>query len=97
MIESEKFEPIIVICPYTTFGKDLMEKEMKYAMSFFKKKGYRTVSTYNKKSKLWIDVKKTINPDIVFFTNPHHITKSEYYINNYLDRLTCYVPYSFQV
>jgi CDP-glycerol glycerophosphotransferase (TagB/SpsB family) len=42
-------------------------------------------------------VKKVINPDIVFFTNPHKLTKKEYYITNYRDRLTCYVPYSFQV
>ena len=38
-----------------------------------------------------------IQPDIVIFTNPHRLTKDEYYITNYRDTLTCYAPYAFVV
>jgi hypothetical protein len=93
----ERFEPLVVICPYTIHGDDNMYNEMNQAYTNFKAQGYNVVKTYNEQSDTWLDVKKEINPDIVFFTNPHKLTKPEYYINNFLDCLTCYVPYAFVV
>jgi CDP-glycerol glycerophosphotransferase (TagB/SpsB family) len=43
----------------------------------------------------WLDVKQEVRPDIVFFTNPHKLTKDEYYITHFTDCLTCYAPYNF--
>ncbi|MEA2016528.1 MAG: CDP-glycerol glycerophosphotransferase family protein, partial [Actinomycetota bacterium] len=62
---------------------------------YFDQKGYNPISTYNRTTRKWFDVKKEIKPDIVFFTVPYPFAKDEYYITNYLDSLTCYVPYAF--
>jgi len=98
MLESsERFEPFIVICPYVTYGRDIMLKEMDDAIEFFKLKKFAVIQTYNSESNVWLDVKKEIDPDIVFFTNPHKLTRPEYYITNYMDKLTCYVPYGFMI
>lgn len=92
-----RFNPIIIICPYINYGDENMHLEMSRAYSLFKSKGYNVISTYLESSKNFIDVKNEIKPDIVFFTNPHSITHKEYYINNFVDTLTCYVQYSFHV
>lgn len=95
MEQDSRFEPIVVVCPYTMYGEENMLKEMEKAFKTFSEKGYKVVKTYNEVTKEWMEVRKEINPDIVFFTNPHNLTGSKYYITSYLDKLTCYVPYAF--
>lgn len=90
-----RFDPVIVICPYTKFGDDIMFKEMNLCENLFTKKKYPYINTYKSDGE-WLNVKGEVNPDIVFFTNPWKLTMDEYYILNYLDRLTCYVPYGFK-
>ena len=92
-----RYDPYIVICPYTDYDSETMFREMKIAIKFFSEKQYSIINTYNEINKTWIDIKKTLEPDIVFFTNPHLLTKKEYYITNFLDTLTCYCQYSFHV
>jgi len=95
--DNERFEPIIVICPYITNGQAIMLKEMELSYNFFENKNYKIKKTYNEATDEWLDVKAIIQPDIVFFTNPHNLTRKEYYITNWQDTLTCYVPYGFKV
>lgn len=97
MEKDERFDPIVVVCPYMSYGEENMLNEMNNAYNSFKKKGYNIIKSLNEKTGKWLDVKKDINPDIVFFTNPHKLTKKEYYILNFIDTLTCYVQYSFHV
>lgn len=97
MIEDEKFDPILVICPYTVYGHEVMIETMDRAEKFIKEKGYNYIRTFNSDNDSWLDVKKELKPDIVFFTNPHNLTRKEYLILNYLDILTCYVPYGFML
>ncbi|KAA6340144.1 hypothetical protein EZS27_011968 [termite gut metagenome] len=97
MLNSKKFEPVIVICPYIVYGEECMLTDMREAYCYFMNKGYNTVQTYDEQTEKWLNVKKEIQPDIIFFTNPHKLTKEEYYITNYIDLLTCYVPYSSMV
>ena len=66
-------------------------------LNYFVNSGYSTLSSYDEEKDSWIDIKKTTNPDIVFFKNPNRITFDKYYINEFKDRLTCYVPYAFVV
>jgi hypothetical protein len=96
MEQYERFEPIVIVCPYVAYGDEIMLHEMNQAYQAFKQKGYNIIKTLGDNGK-WLDVKKEINPDIIFFTNPHNLTKKEYYITSYMDALTCYVPYFFQV
>ena len=97
MEKDERFEPIVVVCPYIVSGEETMLREMNQAYNSFTLKGYNVVKTYNENDKKWLNVKEEVQPDIVFFTNPHKLTKDEYYITNFLDCLTCYVQYSFHI
>lgn len=91
----ERFEPVVVICPYTVYGEEAMYQELEKAYDSVIKKGYDAVKSYNTQTKKWLDVKKELKPDIIFFTNPHKLTKDSYYITNFKNCLTCYVPYNF--
>jgi len=95
--KDERFEPIIVICPYTIYNHSNMLKEMELSYNLFINKKYRVIKTFLEETNEWLNVKKQIQPDIIFFTNPHDITRFDYLINNFLDRLTCYVQYSFPI
>ncbi|MEA2016527.1 MAG: CDP-glycerol--glycerophosphate glycerophosphotransferase, partial [Actinomycetota bacterium] len=95
MLDDDRFDPSIVICPYTPFGKKIMNQFMDEAFIVFERKGYKPIRAYNSTTGKWLDVKNEMKPDIIFFTNPHYLTKKEYYISHYLNSLTCYVPYAF--
>lgn len=95
--QDERFEPIVMVCPVIDHGVDNMKYEMDKTYDLMISKGYNVIKTYTGKNNNFLDVKKEINPDIVFFTNPHGLTRSEYYIKNFKDTLTCYVQYSFHI
>lgn len=97
MNQDERFEPIVIVCPYIVYGEENMLRDMNQAYEGFKTKDYNVKKTLDDKTREWLDVKKEIKPDIVFFTNPWGLTKPEYLINNFLDSLTCYVPYFYHV
>ena len=93
-LSNKLFNPTIAIIPYTMYGDKIMVEDINNTFKYFLKKKYNVINTYNNKTKTFIDIKEKLKPDIIFFTNPHKITKDEYYINNfYQDTLTCYVPY----
>lgn len=97
MLKDKRFEPIVVVCPYTPYGKEVMLRDMNQAYNSFKEKGYNVVKSLNEETGAWLNVKKELKPDLVFFTNPWKLTKNKYSITNFNDTLTCYVPYFFQV
>ncbi len=97
MENDERFEPIVIVCPYLAYGKETMLKEMSETYNLFIQKDYNVLKSYDTEIDKWLDVKKEIMPDIIFFTNPHSFAKDEYYITNYPDCLTCYVQYSFHI
>jgi hypothetical protein len=95
--KSERYEPIVIICPFITKGENFMLKELKKGVEFSIKSKYNYLLAYNESESTVIDVKKRIKPDIIFFTNPNNLTYKEFLIYNFLDKLTCYVPYSFRI
>lgn len=96
MLKDDFFEPIILICPYMQYGKEFSFQSMEDAYSFFSSKGYSVVSSYNHSERSWVSL-EDLNTDIVFFTNPHNLTKREYYESAYCNYLSCYVPYSHDI
>jgi len=96
MEKNERFHPIIIVCPYITYGSTNMHREMIKTFNSFKNKRYNVIKTFNESTGKWLDVKKEINPDIVFFTNPWDLTRPEYLIQNFKKTLTCYIPYGFK-
>lgn len=95
MLEDPFFEPEILICPYTVYGEERMLEDMQQAYNYFISKGY-PVQKSRKADGSWITLDE-LKPDIVFFTNPHNLTRKEYYEDAYLNYLSCYVPYSHDV
>ena len=90
----KRYNPTIVVVPYINYEKNVMIKEMKQTFLYFKNKNYNIIKSYDNKNNLYVDIKTKLQPDIVFFTNPHKITTDDFYIYNYFkDTLTCYVPY----
>lgn len=96
-LEDKQYDPIIVVVPVADYDNVTMHNEMELAIDFFTKNGYKVVKSWNEEHKQWINIKSELNPDIVFFSNPWpSMSRPEYYIYNFLDRLTCYVPYGFK-
>ncbi|HAH54138.1 MAG TPA: CDP-glycerol--glycerophosphate glycerophosphotransferase, partial [Flavobacterium sp.] len=94
MLQHPRFEPKVFVCPVVNFGMENMLFEMDKAFEAFKNKRYDVIKTYNKETGEYLDIKSTFSPDIVFFTNPHEgLQDYRYYINQFANTLTCYVPY----
>lgn len=92
--EDKRFNPVVLVCPYVMYGEDVMLNDMENAYNSFKHRGYNVLKAL-KDDNTWVDVKNELKPDIIFFTNPHNLTKPQYYIYNFQEYLTCYVPYNF--
>lgn len=93
----EKFDPVIVICPYNSYGRETMLRYMNQAFEYFSSKGYNVAKTLDEKTGNWLNVKKEIKPDIVFFSVHWNLTRPEYQIQNYTKILTCYSTYTFVI
>lgn len=96
MEESDLFDPIVLVCPIINFGKENMLAQMNACYKLMKEKGYNVRKSYNANDNTYLDVRKDINPDIIFYTNPYKgLIDDRYFIDKYPDILTVYVPYSY--
>lgn len=95
MEKDQRFDPLVIVCPYIVGSESNMQREMDQAYESFKKEGYKVIKTLKENGE-WLDVKHEIRPDLVCFTNPWNLTRPEYLITNFMDTLTCYVPYGFK-
>ena len=95
MEKHPRFEPVILVCPIVNYGRVNMLKNMEESLLYYKKKGFRVLKSYDEKTDSYLDVRKTLNPDIIFFTNPYKgLIDDQYFITEFQDKLTIYVPYS---
>ena len=89
-----RFNPIILVCPIVNYGKENMLENLEASYNTFKKKGYHVIRSYNKEKDKYVDLREDLHPDIIFYTNPYKgLIDDRYYIDNYDDVLTVYVPY----
>lgn len=98
MKDSPRYHPYVVILPYSSFkgfmGAETIETVRKTEV-FIRSKGYEYIIPYNETTRKWEDIKYTHNPDIVFYSSPYKDNIPEYYVYNYLDKGTFYIPYGF--
>jgi hypothetical protein len=95
MLRHPRFEPVIFVCPVVNYGMDNMLFEMDKSFESFKKKGYNVIRTFDIETGKYLDIKKTFSPDIIFFTNPYQSLQDyRFYIKQFPNILTCYVPYA---
>lgn len=96
MVKHPRFEPIILVCPIVNYGRNNMLYRMEQCYSYFQKKGYNTIRAYNESTDTYVDVRKNLSPDIIFYTNPYEgLIDDRYFITKYTDILTAYVPYYY--
>lgn len=95
MCESQLFDPIVIVCPWMHPKEDTVDEEYEKAINYCRQNDYKFLTTATDKDAL-IEVKSKVKPDIVFFSIPYDITHNKCKIFNYLDTLTCYVPYSIR-
>lgn len=95
MLKDPFFEPEILVCPYTPYGEERMLEDMEQAYDYFKEKGYLVRKSRNEDGS-WIKLEE-LKPDLVFFTNPHNLTRKEYYEDAYLNYLSCYAGYGMPI
>ena len=98
MENSDVFDPIVVLTPYNVnlfYDRAETMRVMEQSALYVEKNHYRFISAYDAEAKRWVDVKKLIDPDVVFFSKPYKDTLYQYHIYNFTDRLTCYAPYGF--
>lgn len=95
MLRHPRFEPEIFVCPVLDYGMENMLFEMNKSFESIKSKGYKVIKTYDNVTGKYFDIKKSFSPDIVFYTNPYKgLQDYRYYINQFSNTLTCYVPYA---
>lgn len=91
-----RFDPIILVCPIISYGRENMIKRMEQCYIYFQGKGYNVIKAYDGNQDNYVDVIKQLSPDIIFYTNPYKgLIDDRYYITNYPDVLTVYVPYYY--
>lgn len=92
MLTDPFFEPLILVCPYIFYGEERMWDDMRECFDYFEAKGYPSYLSYKHQERRWISLDE-LAPDILFFTNPHNLTRNEYYEGAYSNYLSCYIPY----
>lgn len=96
--KSDVFEPIVVVTPFPFMGKDAMIDYMDTTYDALSKEGYRVVKTYDKLTNTYMDIKKELDPDAVFYSmfwkNHFH---DNWYITKFRDVYSFLYPYGFDV
>ena len=96
MLASPRFEPFILVCPRTGWGEEFTQVKMDAAKEYFEKKAYPTYVAFDKTTGKYMDVRKELSPDMIFYCSPYEgVIHQDYFITNFPDKLTVYVPYAF--
>ena len=99
MLNDNRFNPLILIAPRINQDNEDIKKDSLKMVSHFKSKNYKVFEGYDFNRKKWLDIKKNINPDIVFYTQPYNnvAVHKKYSLWNFKDSLFCYIPYFFPI
>jgi len=96
MLDDPLFDSVVLVCPCVSFQHEEMLAELASTYCYIQQKGYPVINSYIQETDSWVDL-QALAPDLIFFTNPHGITRPEYYDLAYMNYLSCYVPYDHQV
>lgn len=95
MLQDERFNPIIVVTKINVAKNSnnyQVNDEVKKTFEFFKEKNTNVFYGYDLKNDKYIPLKK-FNPDIIFYSHPWYIEKSQGPVICSKFALTYYVPY----
>ncbi len=90
-----RFKIYVIIAPSIISPVELRCEDAEALKKYFIKRSVDFIDC-NKFGEVIIDVKKDINPDIVFYSQPYDIvTAAKDNCNRFKGRLICYYPYAF--
>ena len=94
MLDHERFSPVILIMPDKNNG-EMIDQKIEACRLFFLQKGYDFILPYDEDGNL-IDIRKSINPDIIFYTEPYkNMYPRSFFYKKFRDKLFCYISYGF--
>ena len=96
--ESGRYEPVIVIKPFLSRGEEHMKECMSATYEALVKRGYDPIKGYDEETDTYLDVRRQIDPDVVFYTKywkPHF--HPNFYIDSFRDRMTLLIDYGYNV
>jgi len=94
--KNPRFKLYIIISPSVKFNREVMIRDAQIMRSYFKNNDMEIIDWDIENNKEPIDFKKTINPDIIFYTQPgKKVFTSLHSFQNFRDKLICYTPYGF--
>lgn len=90
MAADKRFLPTVVLTP--CLGRD-QEKDLAGLRAYFDNRNISYIDYHAGKKH---DLRKDLDPDIIFYTQPYeYLLVPEYDCRNFYDRLVCYMPYGF--
>ena len=95
MIKNPIFKVYIVLSPCISFSKEQQYKDIEKIREYFSKQSIPYIDYDFNKQNIF-DVKKILNPDLVFYPQPYpFLLSKEHDSRNFQDKLLCYYPYAF--
>lgn len=89
------FNVYIVLSPCITYSKEQQIEDIKTLEKYFQENNISYID-YDFTTSEIFDVKKNINPDMVFYPQPYSGLLNELHDSrNFYDKLICYYPYAF--
>lgn len=93
--KDKHFEPYAVIMPDIAMGSEMIGNMRKTKLDLVNR-GYNPILGYDEYTNTFFDLRKELNPDIIFYTDfwkPHFY--ESFYIANFLDKITLLIDYGF--
>lgn len=95
---SKRFDPVIVVKPFLSRGESYMKECMNSTYEGLLKRGFSPIKGYDEETGTYLDVRKEINPDIIFYTKfwkPHF--HPNFYIDKFRDKMTLLIDYGYNI
>ncbi len=90
------FETFIVLSPGITYKQEQRMRDLSQMREYFGSKGIKYLDWKLEDDAPAVDIRRVVNPDIVFYTQPYHGSyHARHCFLNFTDRLIAYSPYSY--
>ena len=93
--KDKRFEPYMVIVPNSYGSKEVMIQIQNQAKEYLDGLKIPYVCGYDEKNDTFVNVTKTISPDIVFMCHHYNWFPKEFRIENFAEKLVYITPYSY--
>lgn len=94
--QDQRFKLFVILSPSISYQQEHRMRDLLAMRTYFSERKMDFVDWKIENGEDAIDIRKAINPDIVFYTQPYHgVYHHKHCFLNFTDRLLCYYPYAF--